>query len=260
MVEIGIHLFMALYGLSVFLETPTAMRKGRKRYIAASFAITALAALSASLEMARYFQIIFNSTSPSHWRQLVQPDGDNWKYVVVNTDVALIIMLGDALLVYRCYVVCVEYWWIVILPMLTSVSALGVIGILIESAAPLTVLGIVAAILQHLTGSRLRNTSGYVVCRSLFDGLFYSFCAIAPHMIIFRVTTGRSFTEFPSPKDGVPSGSLQFAHQTAESSFLQSTLNREIGRNRHPDTEQGQLDLPNQTPEKRDSGEDYEKT
>jgi hypothetical protein len=30
----GIHLFMALYELSVFLETPMPLRKGRKRYIA----------------------------------------------------------------------------------------------------------------------------------------------------------------------------------------------------------------------------------
>ena len=58
-------------------------------------------------------------------------------------------------------------------------------------------------------------------------------------MIIFRVTTGRSFTKFPTPKDGVLSNPLQFAHQTAESSFLQSTLDREFGRNRAPDTERG---------------------
>jgi hypothetical protein len=58
-------------------------------------------------------------------------------------------------------------------------------------------------------------------------------------MIIFRVTTGRSFTKFPSMKDGALSDPLQFATRTAESSFLQSTLNRELRRNQDPDTEQG---------------------
>jgi hypothetical protein len=86
-------------------------------------------------------------------------------------------------------------------------------------------------------------------------------------MIIFRVTTGRSFTKLPSIKDGVLN-SLQFAHQTAESSFLQSTLNREVGRNHYPDAEQGlhaSAGLPSQTSiihisqEKRDSGEDSDK-
>ena len=69
-------------------------------------------------------------------------------------------------------------------------------------------------------------------------------------MIIFRVTTGRSFTKFPTPKDGVLSNPIQFAHQTAESSFLQSTLNREFGRNPDPDPEQGlngSVDEPAQT-------------
>jgi hypothetical protein len=58
-------------------------------------------------------------------------------------------------------------------------------------------------------------------------------------MIIFRVTTGRSFTNFSIPKDGVLSNPIQFAHRTAESSFLQSTFNREFGRNPDPDTERG---------------------
>ncbi|KAJ2936320.1 hypothetical protein H1R20_g773, partial [Candolleomyces eurysporus] len=58
-------------------------------------------------------------------------------------------------------------------------------------------------------------------------------------MIIFRVTTGRSFTHFPSVKDGVVTNPIQFARRTAESSFLQSTLNREFGRNGGADTEQG---------------------
>ena len=55
-------------------------------------------------------------------------------------------------------------------------------------------------------------------------------------MIIFRVTTGRSFTKFPTARDGGLTNPIQFAHQTAESNFLQSTLNREFGRNN--DTQQ----------------------
>ncbi|KAJ2921418.1 hypothetical protein H1R20_g15677, partial [Candolleomyces eurysporus] len=58
-------------------------------------------------------------------------------------------------------------------------------------------------------------------------------------MIIFRVTTGRSFTKFPTVKDGVLSNTLQFAHKTAEESFLQSTYNSEFGRDRDLDTEKG---------------------
>ncbi|RXW21974.1 hypothetical protein EST38_g3884 [Candolleomyces aberdarensis] len=89
-------------------------------------------------------------------------------------------------------------------------------------------------------------------------------------MIIFRVTTGRSFTHFPSAKDGFVTNPIQFARQTAESSFLQSTLNREFGRSGGADTEQGvngSIGEPTQTQtsiihivqEKRNDGGDVEK-
>ena len=96
----GIHIFMALYGLSVFLETPESQRKGRKRYIAVSFLITVLSALTASLDMANYFQALFKSTSPGHWLELmVVKFAEDWKYYLSNTGVGLVIMIGDALLV-----------------------------------------------------------------------------------------------------------------------------------------------------------------
>jgi hypothetical protein len=52
----------------------------------------------------------------------------------------------------------------------------GVIAILIESAAPVTVFGIIAAILQQLNKALFNKSPGFLVCRYLFDGLYYSFC------------------------------------------------------------------------------------
>ncbi|KAJ2931236.1 hypothetical protein H1R20_g5888, partial [Candolleomyces eurysporus] len=98
----------------------------------------------------------------------------------------------------------------------------GVVAILIESALPLSVFGLITAILQQNGKPRSSLSAGYSVCDALFAGLFYSFCSLAPHMIIFRVTSGRSFTKFPSSKDGSP---LEFAHQGPEASFLQSGSN-----------------------------------
>ena len=95
----GIHLFMALYGLSVFLETPEPLRKGRKRYIAVSFGITTISAFTASLDMADYFQTLFKSTSPSHWQELFSAFSKEWGYFASSAGLALIIMIGDALLV-----------------------------------------------------------------------------------------------------------------------------------------------------------------
>jgi hypothetical protein len=52
-------------------------------------------------------------------------------------------------------------------------------------------------------------------------------------------TTGRSFTKFPTSKDGAVSYPIEFAHRTAETSFLQSTFNRERGRYADLDPERG---------------------
>jgi MFS family permease len=96
----GIHIFMALYGLSVFLETPKPQRKGRKRYIAASFIITVLSSLAGSLDMANFFQSLFRATSPSHWRELVEAEFySSWKYLLGYTSAGLYVAIGDALLV-----------------------------------------------------------------------------------------------------------------------------------------------------------------
>ncbi|RXW14991.1 hypothetical protein EST38_g10862 [Candolleomyces aberdarensis] len=114
----------------------------------------------------------------------------------------------------------------------------GVVAILIESALPLTVFGIIAAILMGiLDASTSRPSEELLVCYHLFFGLFLSFCNLAPHMIIFRVTTGRSFVKFPSAENGVISHPLKFAHRTAESSFLQSSFSRDFGRNASSDVE-----------------------
>jgi hypothetical protein len=95
----GINLFMSLYGLTVFLETPEPQRKGRKRYTVASFVIMVLFSFSASLDMADYFQALFKSTSPSHWQELVLLNYQDWKYFASYTAAGLFIAAGDALLV-----------------------------------------------------------------------------------------------------------------------------------------------------------------
>lgn len=125
----------------------------------------------------------------------------------------------------------------------------GVVAILIESALPLSVFGIIAgALMQASCVSTWRPTEAYVVCYELFVGLFYSFCvrltilrnicfiisqfhpfqALSPHMIIFRVTTGRSFIKFPNAKKDTLS-SIHFAPHTTEYSCSHSSAKLESG-------------------------------
>jgi hypothetical protein len=136
----------------------------------------------------------------------------------------------------------------------------GVIAILIESAVPLAVFGVISAILQQLnpSGSFLRRSEAFYVCVFVFRALFISFCVslaieavrnsiwltslkgLSPHMIIFRVTTGRSLTNFRALNDSLISNPIQFARRSFESSSIQSTWSRELGQDSAiPDTERG---------------------
>jgi hypothetical protein len=95
----GIHLFMALYGLSVFLETPEPLRRGRKRYIATSIVITASSALTASLDTANYSQVIFKIASVDQWSEALYVSFSGWKFWLSAAAVGLTTIIGEALLV-----------------------------------------------------------------------------------------------------------------------------------------------------------------
>jgi hypothetical protein len=51
----------------------------------------------------------------------------------------------------------------------------SVIAILVESAAPLTIFGIISPVL-HQSGDKFNESPAFYAWAYLFDGLFYSFC------------------------------------------------------------------------------------
>ncbi|KAJ2928169.1 hypothetical protein H1R20_g8915, partial [Candolleomyces eurysporus] len=105
----------------------------------------------------------------------------------------------------------------------------GVVAILIESALPLSVFGVIFA---AFTRAALNPRGpGFIVAYYTFGCLFYSFCSLSPHMIIFRVTTGRSWLKFPRANETVNpvSNPINFAHHTTDSSSdSQSAVNGEF--------------------------------
>ena len=90
---------MAVYGLSVFIETPPHLRKGRKRYIVISFLITTLRALTGSLDMAWHFQQLFPATSAIDYYQLMMRNWRVWYRILSDVSMNLVVLLGEALLV-----------------------------------------------------------------------------------------------------------------------------------------------------------------
>ncbi|KAJ2936648.1 hypothetical protein H1R20_g467, partial [Candolleomyces eurysporus] len=125
MVTAGILFFISIYGLSVYLETPKNLRKGKTRYIALSLLITALTVFSTSLDSAWMFGALFADNSGNGFRQSMTRDARSWKrFTSLGLSMATVV-LGDALLVYRCYVIWKRTWWVVILPSLTLIAAIG---------------------------------------------------------------------------------------------------------------------------------------
>jgi hypothetical protein len=93
---------MCLYGLSVFLETPKPLRKGRARFIILSFAIWILSAIPASIDSWVNFEDLF-AAGPSgidFQRQLSRPPaGHRWIPPLNQILLLLYITLGEILMV-----------------------------------------------------------------------------------------------------------------------------------------------------------------
>ncbi|TFK23465.1 hypothetical protein FA15DRAFT_705454 [Coprinopsis marcescibilis] len=295
----GIQCFMCLYGLSRFLESPRESRKGRVPYIIASFVIFATFTLAAAIKTSDQFQmLLLVSNGRDLFRIPLQKDALKTVAAICNS---IVFVIGDGLLLYRCYIVLHGRKWLAVIPTVTYVGTLaaeiaqfaanepgpfltateaasaglgaltnifitafithrllkaqkmfaaaltssnrssgmyrGVTQILVESAVPLTLSGIgyCATTFIHL-GARNPSPPAHVLARilsavSFFGTLHYAFIAISPQMIIFRVTTGRSWANSPEAESTRP----QFSRPLV---FARGTKNDEsIGIGREDDND-----------------------
>ncbi|KAJ2912979.1 hypothetical protein MD484_g7440, partial [Candolleomyces efflorescens] len=270
MAAAGVLVFMAIYSLSAYLETPKNLRKGRTPYIVLSLVITVITVLTCSLDSAWLFNNLLGSTSGNGFIANSVKNGRDWKRFLSVGGSMAIVALGDGLLVYRCYVIWKRTWWVVVLPSFTLLASIiisvfsliremdeqhsnsfeaarqlltvstnilvtalisfyllrarstlsmvfsskdlqlytGVVAILIESALPLSVFGIITAAMG-LSGVPKSNPEHFLVAWYTFNALFFAFCPLAPVMIIFRITIAP----------------VNFALNSSESSFTRSSGN-----------------------------------
>jgi hypothetical protein len=133
---------MVLYGLSVFLETPRPLRKGRTPYIVVSFVIFSLAAITAAIDCYVAFERIFASTSGEHYIELWREDLRGWRKILSNSLASVYVVIGDGLLVrsnraqtlgalvncvqlWRAYIIWRDRWMVMILPTLCYLAHIG---------------------------------------------------------------------------------------------------------------------------------------
>ncbi|KAH6903714.1 hypothetical protein BKA70DRAFT_1155235 [Coprinopsis sp. MPI-PUGE-AT-0042] len=99
---------------------------------------------------------------------------------------------------------------------------LDVMAILIESAVPLAVFGVLCAVIQIISiyaTDTLYERARWEGSASALALLYYSFCALSPQMVVFWITSGRSWNHQQQTVDGdeVFSRPIQFAHTELDS-------------------------------------------
>ncbi|TFK21647.1 hypothetical protein FA15DRAFT_758593 [Coprinopsis marcescibilis] len=303
----GIQFFMIAYCLTTFFETPADLRKGRAPYLVVGCLIFVFSTLSACVDITISFDMLLEASNGIEYLGLLSP---GWKDLVTSVSILMMFILGDGLLLYRCYLILYGgHRWLLALPVATYLSTIGLslyqialiatiegwggqtsalvtessrnilsvlttifitviicyrlnsdykrlakalptkrlgvytnaIRILVESALPLSIAGIAQVsvqIPQSVYGARKMagftgDRKALMVALSTTSLLWYALLAISPQLIIFRVSTGRSWAKTVRSTDAEAfSRSLAFNHApcAAESSISGNEESEEEGR------------------------------
>ncbi|TFK20088.1 hypothetical protein FA15DRAFT_647503 [Coprinopsis marcescibilis] len=282
---VAMQIFIVLYGLSIFLETPKEHRKGRTAYIAVSFIILVLSALAAALDAYHCFRRLYGTGTGVEFLTKFAQRINPWETHLSGFATVAYMAIGDLLLLYRAYVIWSDHRWLCIplsgilltsivfgiltyipievelpttraavcwaavsvsfnvattvliafrlilsnnrfnaaLPSRKSNVLSNTVIVLVEAALPVTVFGLfyvaVTAPPPATTPVAFRPFLGLI-----FSSLYFSFMALSPQLIIFRVTTGRSWANAPGKNPNIEnttvpyfSRPLQFqVHQTEQ--------------------------------------------
>ncbi|KAH6873494.1 hypothetical protein BKA70DRAFT_1450237 [Coprinopsis sp. MPI-PUGE-AT-0042] len=260
-VVVGIQIFMCLYGLWIFYDTPKSSRKGRGRFIVISFAILFTFSSMVVMDAVTLFTALLESGANGYDILLAFKAVDIAWGAAATVMLTLCTAIGDGVMIWRCYVIWQDRKWVTVAPVIGLIAFIGtgfslaapnisshpntdaisaaancltigvnfmvtslilgrilrtrkivgeanvtekpssmygnVAAILIESAAPLVIFGVILVVLQ-LTSLFLNNFSLKVwvrleVAQHVFALLYYACVALSPQLIIFRVTIGRSW-------------------------------------------------------------------
>ncbi|TFK27256.1 hypothetical protein FA15DRAFT_666548 [Coprinopsis marcescibilis] len=280
----GVLFFMTGYVLQAYIKAPVDVRKGRAPYVVVSVCISASYTLATALELAWLFQLILSGSDGLELWNLWKMEMSSWELRLRDSLGALMFTLGDGLLLYRCYIISSDAWWLVIPPLLTYLGTIGlsirlavlegnsphfvyvdgvriglnvgtnvlitsiiafkmlkarrqlasalptrnmqffdrVIITLVESAVPLAIFG-TGYLLTRLVAlaepfDDIMNATKLLLAENVVGLFYFVFVALSPQMIIFRVTTGKSFAKTSDyPEFSRP---LEFARSTvAEASM-----------------------------------------
>lgn len=126
LISIGLQIFMCIYGLIIFLESPRNVRRGRVAYILVSFTILALSIMWVVTGSYSGYQTLLNTVpgDPQRSQAAMRKFGRGTvSYGVGRIASTFIAFVGDGFLLYRCYFFWSDKKWVVILPALIYVAS-----------------------------------------------------------------------------------------------------------------------------------------
>ncbi|KAH6909561.1 hypothetical protein BKA70DRAFT_1561780 [Coprinopsis sp. MPI-PUGE-AT-0042] len=123
----GIQFFMALSSLSAFLRGTKEARQGHVRYIVISCVILVAFTAELALIVSRTFFFLFTEgPEPRSYIDAFLKDAKKSGALIIAGDamIGVSVAVGDALLIWRCFILWNHKKWVVLLPCITCIGAL----------------------------------------------------------------------------------------------------------------------------------------
>ncbi|TFK22294.1 hypothetical protein FA15DRAFT_657634 [Coprinopsis marcescibilis] len=206
----GIQFFMTCYMIIVFFETPSEARKGRAPYLMVGGLI-----------------FVFFTISTWRWRWLcIIPVVTYLSSIALDiTGIATNLVLTSII----CYQLVSRHRHLArLLPAKRLKVYRSAVRILVESALPLSIVGLWSTAIHLANFDNFNNGRGESTALTAIQGIagpvYGVLQALAPQMIIFRATTGRSWVKTSTRDTEVFSRPLAFNHGTRSEDPLASVV------------------------------------
>ncbi|EAU87216.2 hypothetical protein CC1G_10495 [Coprinopsis cinerea okayama7 len=260
--ECGMQIVMVVYGLSAFLATTKARRKGRLPYILISFVILVLSAIPTFLNVWSEFNLIYNSGPGESYYNAIEALWISGVVIISGLEVGDNLtqsLDGSAMLIHVCLNILVTLLIVVrllrahhtlskVLPNRNLRVYRGAISIVIESALPFTICLFISGVVTIYRTVKDDAISWAAFATGFMsDTVARSLAALAPQMIIFRVTTGRSLSRHEETIATHPQSRMVFSQPLAfhhpEESYGDGSTPMFPGQSKH---DHGDMELKTQ--------------
>ncbi|RXW12971.1 hypothetical protein EST38_g12880 [Candolleomyces aberdarensis] len=133
LITTGIHLFLSIYGFSVFKEARAGKRKqARVPYLSVGFAVSALFCAYNILTSVYLAELLINTgTEETAFEEFIVEHMGGWLSVWATVCQMGISFIGTGFLIYRCYLVWEKKIWVVLFPSFACVTSFALAVVLL---------------------------------------------------------------------------------------------------------------------------------